>query len=60
MVGVYFPLISYDLKVSQLLAGIAISIAEVMKGIWMWGGGGLKNNFVDYSVKKEFFLTCLI
>ena len=33
MVGIYFPLIGYDLKVSHLLARIAISIADVMKGL---------------------------
>jgi len=60
MVGAYFSLIGYDSKVSHLLAGIAIFIAHVMKGLWMWGGSGLKINFVDFSVKKEFFLTCLI
>ena len=26
----------------------------------MWGGGGLKNYFVDFSVKNNFCLTCLI
>jgi len=26
----------------------------------MWGGAGLKNNFVDFSVLKKSFLTCLI
>jgi len=30
MVGAYFSLIGYDLKVSHLLARIAISIADVM------------------------------
>ena len=60
MVGAYFSLIGYDLKVSLLLARIAISIADVMKGLWIWGGDGLKINFVDFSVKKKFFLTCLI
>jgi len=33
MVGAYFSVIGYDLKVSHLLAGIAISIADVMKGL---------------------------
>jgi len=50
MVGAYLSLIGYDPKVSHLLASIAISIADVMKGLWMWGGGGLQNNFVDFSV----------
>jgi len=26
----------------------------------MWGGGGLKINFVDFSVKKKLFLIGLI
>ena len=60
MVGEYFSLIGYNLKVSHLLARIAISIADVMKGHGMWGGSGLKIYFVDFSVKKKFFLTCLI
>jgi len=60
MVGTYFSLIGYDPKVSHLLARIAITIADVMKGLWMWGGDGLKINFVDFSVKKKFFLFCLI
>jgi len=54
-VGAYFSLIGYDPKVSHLLARIAISIADVMKGFWMWGGSGLKINFVDFSVKKSSF-----
>ena len=33
MLGVYFSLIGYDQKVSHLLARIAISIADVMKGL---------------------------
>jgi len=33
VVGVYFSLIGYVPKVSPLLAGIAISIADVMKGL---------------------------
>jgi len=33
MVGAYFSLIGYDPKVSHLLASIAISIADVMKGL---------------------------
>jgi len=57
IVGLYFSLIGYDPKVSHLLARIAISIAHVMKGLWMWGGGGLTINLVDFSVKKTFFLT---
>ena len=60
MVGAYFSLIGYDRKVSHLLAGIAISIADVMKGLWMLGDCGLKNNFVDYSVRKKVPLNCLI
>ena len=60
MVGAYFSPIGYDPKVSLLLARIVISIADVMKGLWMWGGGGLKINFVDFSVFKNFLLTCLI
>jgi len=60
MVGAYFSLIGYDPKVSLVLARIAISIADVMKGLWMWDGDGLKINFVDFSVKTKFFLSCLI
>jgi len=33
MVGSYFSLIGYDLKVSHLSARIAISIADLMKGL---------------------------
>ena len=33
VVGAYFSLIGYDLKVSLLLAKIAISLADVMKGL---------------------------
>jgi len=33
MVGAYFSLIGCNPKVSHLLAGIAISIADVMKGL---------------------------
>ena len=33
MVGAYFSLIGYDRKVSHLLARIAISIADVIKGL---------------------------
>ena len=33
MVGEYFSLIGYDPKVSHLLARIAISIADVLKGL---------------------------
>jgi len=53
MVGAYFSLIGYARKVSYLLARIAISIADVMKGLGMWGGSGLKIYFVDFSVKKK-------
>ena len=45
-----FSPIGYDPKVSLLLARIAISIADVMKGLWMWGGGGFKKFVVDFSV----------
>ena len=38
-VGVYFSLIGHVPKVSPLLAGIAISIADVTKGLRMWNGG---------------------
>jgi len=59
MVGAYFSLIGYDLKVSHQLARIAISIADVMKGLSMWGGSGggsgLKISFVDFNVKKSSF-----
>jgi len=55
MVGEYFSLIGYNPKVSHLLARIAISIADVMKGHGMWGGSGKKIYFVDFSVKKSSF-----
>ena len=54
-----FSLIGYDPEVSHLLAGIAMYIAEEGKCLWVWGGG-LKINFVDFTVKKKFFLSCLI
>jgi len=54
MVCVHFSLIGCDPKVSHLVAEIAMSIADVMKGLWMWGGG-LKDNLVDYSAKKKYF-----
>ena len=50
MVGAYFSLFGYDPKVSHLLARIAISIADVMKGLGMWGSSGLQIYFVDFSV----------
>ena len=55
MVCVDFSLIGYDPKVSLLLAVIANSLADDMKGLWMWGGGGLKINFVDFTVQKSSF-----
>ena len=58
MVRVFFSVIRYDPKVSHLFARFAMPIANVMKGLSVWGGG-LKNNLVDYREKK-FFLTCLI
>jgi len=39
MVWAYFSLIGYDPKVSHLLAGIALSIADDMKGLWVWWCG---------------------
>jgi len=53
MIDEYFSFIGYDPKVSHLLARIAISIVDVMKGLGMWGGSGLKIYFVDFSVKKK-------
>jgi len=55
MVCVDFSLIDSDPKVSHLLAGIAMPIANEGKCIWQWGeGGGLKNDSVDYSVGKKY------
>ena len=47
MVCVYFSLNCYDPKVSHLLAGIAISVADVMKGLRVWGGGLKNDNILD-------------
>ena len=51
MVCVDFSLIGYNPTVSHLLAGIPMCIAHDVKGLWQQGGdGGLKSNFVDFSV----------
>jgi len=51
MVCVDFSLIGFNSTVSPLLAGIPICIADDVKGLWHQGGdGGLKSNFVDFSV----------
>jgi len=57
MVCVDFSLIGYNPTVSHLLAGIPICIADDVKGLWQWGGDGLKNNFVDFSVEKKVLLN---
>jgi len=44
-----------DPKVSHHLAGIAMSIADEGKGHSQWMGC-LKNDSVDYSVRKKYFL----
>jgi len=57
MVCVALSLIGCDPKVSHLLAESPNAIAVHLKGLWQWGGG-LKNDLVDYSARKEFPLTC--
>ena len=51
MVCMDFSLIGYDPKVPHLLAGIDMSIADDRKSLWQWEGD-LKNDFVDYNVRK--------
>jgi hypothetical protein len=41
------------------LAGIAKSIADEGKGLWKWGGD-LKNDCVDYSVRKKNIFKFLL
>ena len=43
--------IGYDPKVSHLLAGIFVSIADGGKGPGTGRGGDLKKDIVDYSVR---------
>ena len=59
MVCVGFSLMAYDPKVSHLLAGIAMSIADEEKDLWLCGDG-LKNDCIDYSVRTKLSLTSLI
>jgi len=55
MVCVDFSLIGCDPKVSLLSAGIGNSFADRRKGLCVWGGG-LENDFVDNSIRKNISL----
>jgi len=41
-------------KIKTCFTWDAMSNADERKGLQQWGEGGLKNDFVDYSVRKKF------